>query len=1072
MLKLFDKNHNAIGHLVKYKDCKIESDVSTGDKTLTFTYLDKTNKLENEMYVQTQDDEYVIKEVPADSNGFPEIVAVLNLEELQEDSWQTFSVTDTTIDAATRTAIAGTGWTIGTCDVTKKRNAGMMYVNTLGVIENLCKAFMCEVEYDTINKKISFYQKRGETKGTYFLSGLNLKRLQKKSDSHDFYTRVIPLGEDGLTIESVNGGKNYLDNFQYSDKVISYIWKEESYTDPQALMEDAELWLNDHSKPEVSYQVEVRNLAAQNDQYSVLSYKLGDTVKIIDQETGIIEEQRIVSMTQYPDDPNKDTCDISNTFLTFEEMQSKYQEATEIINYTVTGEGRYTGTINVSDILHFESGITGSTTIQGMQGDIGTLEAKVGSIEVNYLKVDEADLKYATIENLKATNATVENLEADYGKFKTLTTEELATDKALIKHLNTEVFDAETGNVKFAYIDFANIGSAAMETFYAKSGLIKDVVIDNEQITGHLLGVTITGDLIEANTVKADKLMIKGEDGLYYKLNTDGETVEAQQTDYNSLNGSVIVAKSITATKIAVEDLKAFGATIGGFVIGEDSIHSLLKESVDSAMRGTYMDKDGQIAFGDNAKYIKYYKDAETEEYNLAISAASVLIGDMNVATAITEAKTAAGDGAKTATNYLYFDAANGLIVTEDAENYNSGYNTQIVSNAVNIRSGENILAQFGSTVTIGQAAGRNLYIDSDAVDIRNGEAVLAQFGETIAIGQTDGENVYIDSDSVDIRAGSTVLAQFGSAVTIGQAAGQNLYIDSDSVDIRLGTAKLASFEKNKISLGKNSPSSVIDMCDEKFQISTGEYSNGTESGTYTQLATTYENGKIDLATSEVIMRDEVIIYDTSGTSWSHIAILNDTNISFYKPVYTQGCPIFMQGAKNAPYVYVDGRMVIGYGANQELIIGQGFRVNGITTCLDGGDICMRIASEQSSDYTTLIPYFRRVDGTHSVLIHTAGYVTSSKTAVWFTIPLAKPIIGNPTIAISSVDGFILRQNGAYTHGSNWSGGAYVYAKPSTITAEMAGDSGIRVTATFSNTTNAINNATIGIMASVKWSLS
>ena len=1041
MLKLFDKNHNAIGHLVKYKDCKIESDVSTGDKTLTFTYLDKTNKLENEMYIRTQDDEYVIKEVPADSNGFPEIVAVLNLEELQEDSWRTFSVTDTTIDAATRTAIAGTGWTIGTCDVTKKRNAGMMYVNTLGVIENLCKAFMCEVEYDTINKKISFYQKRGETKGTYFLSGLNLKRLQKKSDSHDFYTRVIPLGEDGLTIESVNEGKNYLDNFQYSDKVISYIWKEESYTDPQALMEDAELWLNDRSKPEVSYQVKVRNLATQNDQYSVLSYKLGDTVKIIDQETGIIEEQRIVSMTQYPDNPNKDTCDISNTFLTFEEMQSKYQEATEIINYTVTGEGRYTGTINVSDILHFESGITGSTTIQGIQGDIGTLEAKVGSIEINYLRVDEAKATYATIENLKATNATVENLEVDYGKFKTLTTEELAADKALIKHLNTEVFDAETGNVKFAYIDFANIGSAAMETFYAKSGLIKDVVIDNEQITGHLLGVTITGDLIEANTVKADKLMIKGEDGLYYKLNTDGETVEAQQTDYNSLNGSVIVAKSITATKIAVEDLKAFGATIGGFVIGENSIHSLLKESVDSAMRGTYMDKDGQIAFGDNAKYIKYYKDAETEEYNLAISAASVLIGDMNVATAITEAKTAAGDGAKTATNYLYFDAANGLIVTEDAENYNSGYNTQIVSNAVNIRSGENILAQFGSTVTIGQAAGRNLYIDSDAVDIRNGEAVLAQFGETIAIGQTDGENIYIDSDSVDIRAGSTVLAQFGSTVTIGSATGRNLYIDSDSVDIRSGSTQLATFTSNSIALGMNAVDSRIMMCGGTFNIH---------------------------AYDDAYNNRRALIYSDS----SRFYVDFNSNVVVSGSVWTNDGAIYMQGAKNATYLYVDSNAVIGYGSNGELMIGQGFRFNGRKTCLDGGDICMRIASEQSSDYTTLIPYFRRVDGTHSVLIHTAGYVTSSKKEVWFTIPLTKPIIGNPTIDISSVNGFILRQNNAYTHGSNWSDGAYVYAKPSTITAERIGDSGIRVTATFSNTTNAINNAPIGIIASVKWSFS
>ena len=36
MLKIYDTNHNAIGHIVKYKDLKIEGDVTTGDRTLSF----------------------------------------------------------------------------------------------------------------------------------------------------------------------------------------------------------------------------------------------------------------------------------------------------------------------------------------------------------------------------------------------------------------------------------------------------------------------------------------------------------------------------------------------------------------------------------------------------------------------------------------------------------------------------------------------------------------------------------------------------------------------------------------------------------------------------------------------------------------------------------------------------------------------------------------------------------------------------------------------------------------------------------------------------------------------------
>lgn len=88
-----------------------------------------------------------------------------------------------------------------------------------------------------------------------------------------------------------------------------------------------------------------------------------------------------------------------------------------------------------------------------------------------------------------------------------------------------------------------------MEKFYSESGLIKNVVVGNQTITGELVGVTIKGDLIEGNTLKADKLVIKGKDGLYYKLNTDGTGVTSEQTDENSLNGTVIQAKVLQRIK-------------------------------------------------------------------------------------------------------------------------------------------------------------------------------------------------------------------------------------------------------------------------------------------------------------------------------------------------------------------------------------------------------------------------------------------------------------------------------------------------------------------------------------------
>lgn len=255
--------------------------------------------------------------------------------------------------------------------------------------------------------------------------------------------------------------------------------------------------------------------------------------------------------------------------------------------------------------------------------------ADITNLKATKLDADEADIKYATIENLEATDAYVYDLEADYGTFKNATASQLTAAVADINDLKANKLNAADADIKYANIDFSNIGKAAFEYFYANSGLIRDVIVDNGTITGNLVGVTISGDLIEGNTIKADRLVIKGSDGLYYKLNTDGVTTSSEQTDSNSLNGSVIRAKTITATQISVSDLVAFDATIGGFNITENSIYSGVKESVDNTTRGIYMDNTGQIAFGDTNNFIKFYKDTDGT-FKLAISAQSIKFGASN----------------------------------------------------------------------------------------------------------------------------------------------------------------------------------------------------------------------------------------------------------------------------------------------------------------------------------------------------------------------------------------------------------------------------------------------------------
>lgn len=262
-------------------------------------------------------------------------------------------------------------------------------------------------------------------------------------------------------------------------------------------------------------------------------------------------------------------------------------------------------------------------------GKLDANEAEIKKLKTDKLDADTADIKFATIENLKATNIEVNTIKGNHADFAELTTQKFEAVNANIQNLEVNKLSASEADLKYANIDFANIGKAAIEHLFAQSGLIKDLVVGDQHITGELVGVTIKGDLIEGGTIIADKLVVKGSDGLYYKLNTDGMKVEAEQTEYNSLNGSIITAKSITATKVNVDDLVAFDATIGGFKITDNSIHSGVKSSVDNTTRGIYLDNTGQVAFGDGNSFLKYFKDSDGK-WKLVVSANSVKLSTSN----------------------------------------------------------------------------------------------------------------------------------------------------------------------------------------------------------------------------------------------------------------------------------------------------------------------------------------------------------------------------------------------------------------------------------------------------------
>ena len=367
LLKLYDQTKTFL-RIIDVADACAESELANGDKTLTFSYRGKQTDILNEYYVETQTDRYVVKEVRPDIDRTM-YTCKLDLEDLEAAIFYRYTAVDKTIAEAAAPILEGTGWTVSVDEdlAEKERSVQQFKKTAYEIIMKIRDAFMCEVRFDTLNKVVYFADDFGEDRGVYLRPELNLKSLNLTIDSYDYVTRLVPIGKDGLTIEEVNDGKEYVENYQYTSKIRTAIWEDTNYEDAETLKEDAEGKLEDLSKPKRSYSVQIRDLARSSPGYSAFAFGLGDTISIVDEPLGVKEKQRIVKMTEYPDDPSDNKAELSNTALTWEEMQDRLQAAADawddVSNPDGTVNGVYVHGISDGNKVIIQTEINGNTKV-------------------------------------------------------------------------------------------------------------------------------------------------------------------------------------------------------------------------------------------------------------------------------------------------------------------------------------------------------------------------------------------------------------------------------------------------------------------------------------------------------------------------------------------------------------------------------------------------------------------------------------------------------------------------------------------------------------------------------------
>lgn len=217
-----------------------------------------------------------------------------------------------------REVLSGTGWSIVNAELVSKRTTLELQDQTPRKVLQTCTnstAYNTVYEFDTINKKITVIKPYNNTEptGTYFTDELNLTELNFKGSSSGLVTKLYVYGKDGLTFASINGGKDYIENHTYTEKVIVGVWRDERYTDKQSLLDDAVVKLAALAVPERSYSCKVVDLAKTNPSVygGILNYDLYDVVTLIDRNRKTRINHRIVEVKEYPAAPTLNTVTLS-----------------------------------------------------------------------------------------------------------------------------------------------------------------------------------------------------------------------------------------------------------------------------------------------------------------------------------------------------------------------------------------------------------------------------------------------------------------------------------------------------------------------------------------------------------------------------------------------------------------------------------------------------------------------------------------------------------------------------------------------------------------------------------------
>ena len=454
-------------------------------------------------------------------------------------------------------------------------------------------------------------------RGVEIRYGKNLLSAQLEQDMSDVVTRIVPVGKDregedlyGAPVDSVHIGEYPV----IRTAVVEYDVKEgKDLSRSQALELLAQKAREDFDAgcdlPAARLDAKFVRLEL-SEEYTHLANEyalhLYDSVPVIDHGAGIDVKVRMVGYTfdalmgKYDETRLGELSEIAATVHGYE-LANGSIGGTKIANGTITGGKLRDLSVGYAKITAAAIEQLSADAVVAIRADIRKLVAgsitadqlyadlaSIAKAQITAANIESANIEWAQIETLAAqialvAQAEIAQAEIDWAQIKNakIDTADIENLEAVIAGITkAEISRAEIdgAQIKNASIDSAKIALGAITQALIAQGAIGTAQIADGSITEAKI-VSLNADVITAGTLSVERLLIKGENGLFRAINaTDtGLTVEqlSQEEYLSAISGTVLVARSVTADKIAAKTITANEILSGTITAAEINVASL-----------------------------------------------------------------------------------------------------------------------------------------------------------------------------------------------------------------------------------------------------------------------------------------------------------------------------------------------------------------------------------------------------------------------------------------------------------------------------------------------------------------